>query len=225
MDLLEINIDLIVKRVAENIRDNEVRNAFISLINNVLNKRERSFAKRGENAFDLLAMYRSALEPYTRMFDVLRYKDDYKLGIIPNINHYSNIRQIDENDSFIRDVIIIKVAQLLNTKIKELTTPPNEQDTNIFSGLAWEDKTEICELIHALASSKRIIKDGKPITKKALREVFEMLFKTDLSNIDKLLNAKAQSAKQSCDNENFLNELCKINEDHFKRIILKTPKK
>jgi hypothetical protein len=110
------------------------------------------------------------------------------------------------------------IKEIKNRKMKA------EQPT-AFNGLQWTDKTEMSELINALALSKRITKDGSPITKKALKEVFEKLFNTDLSNIDKLLNSKAISNKQAIDKNHFMKELSDLNNSHFNTILQKPSKK
>ncbi len=221
---MKINIDLIVNKVAENIVDSSVRDLFISFINKIVAKRKNEIERRGKSAFDPLAMYRAWLETYTGLFESLRYLDDYKVGVVPKVKYYME-DDIRENDNFIMDVITIKMSHLLNAKIEELTPISDVPEESIFSGFTWDDKTEICEMIQALYLSKRIYMDGKPTTKKALKEVFEKLFNTDLTHIDSLLNAKAQSAKQSIDKEHFMEELSQRNAEHFQSIINKTPRK
>jgi hypothetical protein len=115
--------------------------------------------------------------------------------------------------------------KFLDDFIKEIKNGKMKAEQSTGFGLQWTDKTEMSELINALALSKRITKEGTPITKKALKEVFEKLFNTDLSNIDKLLNAKAQTAKQAVDKEHFMNELSELNKSHFTAILGKTPNK
>lgn len=223
MDYLSMDVDNVIERVAQEITSQDIRLAFINLIKEEAESRERGLILKLDKAYDQIALCKRYNDIYTGLFKTLRYKDDYEIGLLPSVN-INNMNDVTDSNYLILDLITIKHAQVINQKLNELLGC-NDEENEETTGIEWADKTEICELVQALAASRRIHKDGKPLTKKALRVLFEKVFRTDLSHIDKLLNAKAQTAKQSIDKQHFMKELSDLNAAHFANIVSKKPKK
>lgn len=93
------------------------------------------------------------------------------------------------------------LERLIKTKIDTLLAIDNYKKTlgsntshEILASLKWagDNKTEMSELAYCLWKSERITKNGKPLMKKEIVELFEAIFNTSIKDPEKLVQAKIE---------------------------------
>lgn len=102
----------------------------------------------------------------------------------------------------------------------------NNTETEEETGyLEWGNKTELSQLIHALSLSKRIRKNGEPISQDELTRIFENLFGCEIKSVSKNINQVVNGNRFKLDNEYFIKELYDLFDKDLRQKANKTPLK
>lgn len=157
----------------------------------------------------------------------LNFKRRYKSSTNYDVSRleFDGFQYIAANDSIYKHEIPKIESTISYLKTFEPTPDPDEiahQNTqkqpfetideddpgkNLFSGIEWNGtKTDLAELITGLFRSGKIKKDGQPIQKKELQKIFEVIFNTQFSSVETLLQKRLQSDK-SINNQMFIDSL------------------
>lgn len=173
--------------------------------------------------------------------DIVDYDNFVNNQILNNINPlaflhkiHSLITNVEKNDikslrvkKDILNAINSAIAEIenLNTSVQELQSPTlpikSKEGSHIESTInqfTWsEPKTDLAELVYALAKTKRIesVKTGKPATKEELLIFFSELFGQDIT-AQSLLSKSKKTYKKTTDLNTFTRKLADIVDSYLK---------
>jgi hypothetical protein len=164
-------------------------------LNMVLQLKPVIDVKFGDSIYSLLMSFKKRINDCVSYieYEIEQIKAEHEIDIkLEKVNS-----QLEENGakllkSLEDEYMFASVSGEMNTEIK---------------GLSWKNKTELSELIFVLFHSKRVLKNGLPIQKRELTQIFNKLFNTDIKEPSDLLGKTTRTYKRGDDGQTFIKEL------------------